>query len=176
MEEGVFIRLGGSMAAKATTSIASILARQFEASWKMIHQALECVPDEFWHKGISDWYFSLTAFHIAETAKFYSGNNPDAMKWGSHAGIDWKQVKNKEKEALPKLSKDFVSSYLQEMESHIASTLSSISTTDFSNKDGFHWFSSILEKWVYLLRHNMFHAGELFRALREWGCKRPEWK
>ncbi len=164
------------MTAKAKPSVATALTAQFDASWKMLHQAIECVPDEFWHKGISNWYFSLVAFHIVETAKFYSGNDPDAMKWGGHAGIDWKQVKDIEKEALPKLNKDLVISYLHEMETHIASTLSSMSATAFNSKDGFHWFSSILEKWLYLLRHNMFHIGELYRALREWNCKRPEWK
>ena len=163
------------MSDKEKLGIGIALLNQFAASWKMIRQAIECVPDEFWHKGVNQWFFSILAYHIVETADYYASSDPKAMTWGQRAGYDWEDVKDIEKDVLPRITKDLVLSYLKDVEEQIDNLLSSMSNDAFFNKDGFDRFSSILEKLVYLLRHNMFHIGELFRALREWGCERPKW-
>jgi len=151
------------------------LVRQFQSSWKMLRNAIENVPDEKWHNGSEGWYFSLNAYHIVETMEFYNNNNPDVMEWGSRAGFDWDSVKDKEKDILPNISKELVKTYLDEMEEQVTNTITSMNGEKLAAKDGFHWFESVLEKYLYLLRHNMHHNGELSRALRDWGCKRSKW-
>jgi len=151
------------------------LVRQYQSSWKMLRTAIENIPDEKWHDGSEGWYFSLTAYHIVETMEFYINNNPDDMKWGSRAGFDWDSAEDKEKDVLPKISKKLVTAYLGEMEELVTKTITSMDSEKLAAKDGFHWFDSVFEKYLYLLRHNMHHNGELSRTLRDWGCKRSKW-
>ena len=151
------------------------LVRQYQSSCKMLRTAIENVPDEKWHDGSEGWYFSLTAYHIVETMEFYINDDPDVMKWGNRAGFDWDNIENKERDVLPKISKNLVTIYLDEVEELVTKTITSIDSKKFASKDGFHWFESVFEKYLYLLRHNMHHNGELSRTLRDWGCKRSKW-
>ena len=151
------------------------LLRQFKSSWKMLRTAIENVPDEKWHDGSEGWFFSMTAYHFVETMEFYIGNDPDAMKWGKRAGYNWDHVKDIEKDILPLITKELVNSYLDDMEKTYAKAFSSMTLDELAGKDGFHWFTSVYEKLVYLLRHNMHHQGELSRTLSDWGCKRAKW-
>ena len=155
--------------------ISKSLTGQFSRSWKMLEAAIASVTDEKWHSGVGKWFFSLTAYHVIETAQFYMGSDPDAMKWGGKAGFDWKEGIDVKKKILPKLTKDLVKSYLTETREKLNSLLSSMTNQDLQQVDGFHWFDSIFEKMVYLLRHNMHHIGELSRTLRDWDCEPVKW-
>ena len=99
----------------------------------------------------------------------------DALKWGGKAGFEWEDGIDIKKKVLPKLTKDLVKSYLTETWEKLNSLLSSLTIQDLQETDGFHWFGSIFEKLVYLLRHNMHHVGELSRTLRDWDCKPVKW-
>lgn len=151
------------------------LMRQYQSSWKMLRTAIDNVPDEKWHNGSEGWFFSLNAYHIVETMEFYMNDNPDKMKWGNRAGFNWDKVEDKEKDVLPKITKGLVLAYLDEIEELVTKTITSMSVEQLEAKDGFHWFESVLEKYLYLLRHNMHHNGELSKTLRDWGCKRSKW-
>ncbi|MFW9863375.1 MAG: DinB family protein [Candidatus Thorarchaeota archaeon] len=155
--------------------IARALVNQYTSVWKMLQNAITEVPDERWHDGVGQWYFSQTAYHIIETAQFYLGSDPDAMQWGARAGIVWDDIEDIENEVLPRLNKELVNSYLQEIEQKWAETLKSASDSNLLETDGFHWFSSILDKLIYLLRHTNYHVGELNRALREWDLSPARW-
>ena len=151
------------------------LVRQYQSSWKMLRTSVENVPDEKWHDGSEGWFFSMTAYHFVETMEFYVNDDPDAMKWGYRAGYNWDDAKDIEKDVLPKITKKLVLTYLDEMEELVTKTITSMNSEKLETKDGFHWFDSVLEKYLYLLRHNMHHNGELSRTLRDWGCKRSKW-
>ena len=155
--------------------IAKALVSQYKSVWKMLQNAITNVSDEAWHDGVGKWYFSQTAYHIIETAEFYLSSDPDVMQWGARAGVVWDDVEDIQKELLPKLTKELVNSYLQEIEQKWADTLKSASDSKLLETDGFHWFSSILDKLIYLLRHTNYHVGELNRALREWGLEPARW-
>lgn len=161
---------------KEQKSVASAAIRQFERSFEMVRDAIRCIPDNLWHKESNGWHFSLTAYHIVETVEFYLGNDPDVMKWGGRAGFDWDEVKDIETEILPLITKDLVTSYLDDMKSSLSECILSYDQHSLMEQDGFHWFESVFEKLLYLLRHNMHHAGELCRSLREWNCERVSWK
>jgi len=151
------------------------LLGQFQSSWKMLRAALESVPDDRWHDGTNDWHFSHNAYHIVETMNFYIQDSPDKMKWGDRAGYRWKKGIDVEKEILPKITKDLVMVYLGDMEELVTKTLSSMTMENLISTDEFHWFESVFEKLVYLLRHNMHHIGELSKTLRDWDCEHVKW-
>jgi uncharacterized damage-inducible protein DinB len=151
------------------------LHRQFMSSCNMLRKAIENVPDEKWHHGGEGWFFSLTAYHIVETLDFYLRKSPDGMKWGGRAGYDWEKSKDIESDVLPKITKKIVASYLDEVEGRLTEVFSSLDANDLSSKDDFPWFSSMFEKLIYVLRHNMHHVGELSKTLRDWQCTRVEW-
>jgi uncharacterized damage-inducible protein DinB len=155
--------------------IAKALVNQYTSVWKTLQAAIKKVPDEKWHDGVGQWYFSQTAYHIIETAQFYLGSDPDEMKWGARAGINWDDVNDIEKEVLPKLTKELVNSYLLEVGEELTGAMRSVPNEEFFKTDGFEWFSSILDKLTYLLRHTNYHVGELNRALREWGLAPVRW-
>ncbi|MGY5857727.1 MAG: DinB family protein [Candidatus Thorarchaeota archaeon] len=151
------------------------LIRQYQSSWKMLRNAVNNIPDDRWHDGSEGWFFSLTAYHLVETQEFYMNDGPDEMKWGSRAGFDWDKVEDKEKDVIPKITKKLVLTYQDEIEERFMKIMSSMNSEKLDTKDGFHWTESILEKYLYLLRHNMHHNGELSRSLRDWGLKRSKW-
>ena len=169
--------------------IAEHLIEQYERSWKMLQQAIEKVPDENWTasvvtvekpwsetEGLNVWYFSNEVFHTIQTVEFYTYDKPDDMKWGQRiGGIDWK-TESPEVTASRITKKDMLK-YLEEAKSGFNDKLRSLSEDEFFESDGFErWQSSRLAKYIYTLRHSMWHIGELGRALREWDCERISWQ
>jgi uncharacterized damage-inducible protein DinB len=158
---------------KDTVWITSGLLSQFVNTWNMLREAIANVPDEFWYGTEHDWNYALTVYHIIETQEFYLGDNPKEMVWGKLLG----KKDNEEATAQDKYpSKESLLDYLAEIEERIQEYLKHVTLTQLLEKDGFKWFSSIFQKWLYLLRHNAHHLGELGRMLREWECKRMKWQ
>lgn len=149
------------------TSLSAIqLLNQYSASWKMLQTAIDDSNDDLWSYSNNRWFYALTIHHIIETMDFYSRDVPDNMEWGKRAGYKWDDVKDISKDIIPLLTKDLLSEYLKEMEKRITTILTSISGEAFNNQDGFHWFDSVFQKYIYLLRHNQHHLGELAFVLR----------
>ncbi len=160
----------------STELITKSLEGQFASCWQMLEAAMASVTDDKWHSGVGKWHFSLTAYHVIETAQFYISSDPDSMMWGGRAGFEWGEGVDIKREILPKLTKDLVNSYLRETKESLGNLLGSTKNQNILEKDGFYWFSSILEKLMYLLRHTMYHIGELSRALRDWDCEHAKWR
>ena len=113
------------------------LNRQFHSSCAMLKDAINNVPDDKWHNGTEGWFFSLTAYHIVETMDFYTRDYPKGMMWGGKAGFDWDKAKNIESQVLPKITKDIVSSYLEEMEERLDIFFETKGVTQLSSTDDF---------------------------------------
>jgi len=165
------------------------LLKQFESSWKMLRQSIENVPDEKWvigikpinkpwaeAKGDNIWFFSERVYHIIETVEFYSNDNPDSMKWGGRiGGIEWR--KESPEVTASRIKKDDMLEYLEETKKKLEKKLESFSDYDLFETDGFsEWQSSRLAKFLYTLRHSMWHIGELSRALRDYESERTSWQ
>ncbi|MFX0121272.1 MAG: DinB family protein [Promethearchaeota archaeon] len=163
---------------KPEKKIGSILAKEFQNSWNMLRQALENITEENWFTKINDWSYSWNVFHIIETAEFYSRDTPIGMNWGERAGINWET--NSEDEINRKLSnitKESLLPYLEEIENRILVILNTSTDDDFFKVDSFDQGNLfVLEKMIYLLRHNMHHIGELNKALRDSNCQRISWR
>ena len=160
----------------ADAIIKDALLEQYKSSCAMLRDAVEKVTSDKWHKGTGEWHFSLTAYHVVETMRFYNGSDPEEMKWGERAGFSWNKDMVIENDVLPLITKELVLEFLGEVESELSSRLSGLSLQDLVEKDGFHWFTCVFEKYMYLLRHNMHHIGEMVRTLREWGQGPAKWR
>jgi len=161
---------------KTEISFRYMLLNQFKRKWKMLREAIEKCPDDKWHDGKEEWLFSWLAYHIVETADFYTQEYHKNMQWGKVADIDWEKDSKKEiEEKKSKVTKELVSNYLEEMNRTITKLLKETSDEDLLKKDSFYWFDSIYEKLIYLLRHNSYHLGELALMLREWDAERIKW-
>ncbi len=145
------------------------LLNQFNNAWKILEQAIEVVPDEEFSKNINDWSYSYTIYHVIETAEFYTREKPGGMGFGNRIGIDWNNDSSEliiEKKL--KITKSLLLEYLNEVKENFTDKVDSQNDDEILAKDDFgEWFPSIYEKYIYLLRHNMFHIGELSHSLRE---------
>ena len=155
--------------------VVQLLIHQYDGMWNMLTQAIDNIPNDLWAKEDNKWYFALTAYHVVETADFYVRSTPEGMEFGKRLGqVEWwKNIGHQE--AANRLSKTLVLDYLQEVKARVKTTLEESSMDDLLSKDKFHWFSSILEKYVYLLRHNSYHIGELAKKLRREDKTRVKW-
>lgn len=158
--------------------IAYEIARQLEGMWTMTREAIELIPDKEWTQGVEtdkEWYYSLRVYHIIETAEFYSRDTHEGMQWGARLGkINWWESIS-HKEAAEKVEKGDMLIYLDEIAKYIRERLRQFSDQDLREQDGFHWFASIREKYIYLIRHNTYHLGELTMFLRTLGKERIKW-
>ncbi|MHA2379475.1 MAG: DinB family protein [Candidatus Thorarchaeota archaeon] len=150
--------------------IVDSITRQFASTWDMVRQAIDNIPDEDWRAAHGEWCYATTAFHIVETVDFYSQRSPDGFDWGGRFDI----AKNGGHQPKNMPSKKELLDYLDEMEKRIVRVLRT-PEIPLRQKDGFHWFESVLEKLLYALRHTVFHTGELALALRTWKCKKLKW-
>jgi hypothetical protein len=157
------------------TVLTDSILTQFLKGLEMTKDAVDIVPTSKWHEGYGKWFFSLTAYHIVETVAFYSRDEHEGMVWGARADYSWENMSSIEKDILPKITKEIVVEYISEIESKLSSLLKTTSDKDLLGKDGFHWFSCILEKLQYALRHTAYHCGELANALRTWDSPRIKW-
>jgi len=156
-------------------TVSKILLGQYDNSWKMLNQAIENASHELWSE-INEWGYSFNIYHIIETVEFYFHNSPESMEWGKRANINWeKDTESSIAEKKKKITKDDLLRYLKEIKLRTKSIFESTRDTALYKKDEFHWFNSILEKYLYSLRHSMHHIGELNKALRDNDCPRIKW-
>ena len=162
---------------KKQTNIAEVLVRQFNSSWKMLERAINNVSDELWNKFEIEWGYVRNFIHIIETGEFYNSDTPDDFNWGKFVGIEWKKDSKKEvNKKFEKITKDDVRRYLEVVRSDIQKKLSTFNSEKMLDSDGFmEYIPSIFDKYLYLLRHNMHHIGELNKTLRDNNEKRIDW-
>ncbi|MHA2047555.1 MAG: DinB family protein [Candidatus Thorarchaeota archaeon] len=152
------------------------ILNQFLKALEMTHDAIKNVPDSKWHERYGKWFFSLNAYHNVETIAFYIRNDPKGMKWGERAGFSWDDVKEIENDILPKINKDLVVEYIEDMKEALSTLLQDPADDFLLGNDSFRGFSCVLEKLQYALRHTAQHCGELSLALRSWGAPHTKWK
>ena len=158
--------------------IGHVLAKEFGRSWLILREAMENISDKDWNNRTNNWSFSNTVYHIIETAEYYHRNTPEGMEWGKRAGFSW--TDDSEETILRKMSsltKNDLIEYLDEIEKCISQSLEKSTNEDLFGTDSFdNGMLHIIEKMLYLLRHNMHHIGELNKVLRDTESKRIKWQ
>jgi hypothetical protein len=153
----------------AETTLNEILKRQFERSWKVVSEALQSFSPEEWTAGDVDYLTpARTAYHIVETAEFYSSDSPDGFPWGHRFGCDWEGAQPDE---LP--AREEIIAYMAEVRAQVETWLNQ----DLLAEDpAFPWTGgTLLDRALYLVRHNHHHVGELWSEIKRRGHPLPDW-
>jgi uncharacterized protein YllA (UPF0747 family) len=162
-----------------TISFVKGLITQFNSSWKMLEQGIDQISKNNWIENKSDWMFVKNVYHIIETAEFYNGDSPKDFPWGKRANIEWKNNKNQDVkiDKYSLLSKQYLKNYLLEIKEKVEEKINIIGEKGLLLQDAFSGGNekNIFDKYLYLLRHNMHHIGELNKTLRDNKKKRIDW-
>jgi hypothetical protein len=137
----------------------------------MFEEAVRAFSADEWR--IADVVYltpARTAYHIVETAEFYSSETPDGFPWAHRFGYDWEADVGTKR--LP--TQDAILSYLADVRPKVEAWLNS---ADLSASDAaFPWTGgSLLDRALYLLRHNHHHVGEMWSEIKRHGHSLPDW-
>ena len=161
-------------------SISQVLLKQYSNFWNLLLESINNCPDKNWFQiektdANSFWMYGLTVYHIIETTVFYMRDNPEGMVWGNKGQFNWEKQEPLE-EKFRYLTKSLVIEYLKNTKKAFDNLLDSFEDVSFFEQDDFEWFSSRLNKYLYLLRHNLMHIGELNKNLRDNQLPRLKWQ
>lgn len=160
-----------------TMLIVNSLLKQVNACHSLIHQAIDKAPDDRFNETKNNWMYNWVIYHIIETIEYYNSDDPNLFVWGRKAGIKAKEeTKEEVMEKKKNITKSMLKDYVLELSDKCITKIQSYADVDLLAKDKFHWFDSILGKYLYLLRHSMFHLGELSQTLRNWDCEHILWE
>ncbi|MFW9855177.1 MAG: hypothetical protein ACFFFG_08945 [Candidatus Thorarchaeota archaeon] len=161
----------------ASISAQKVLLQQIRSSLNLATQVIEKCPKQHWFQSMNEWSVSWVLYHVIETLAFYLRDDPRGMKWGHKIGIVWDTQSQDEIQGLKlQITKDFLQEFLVEIENKASLTLASLSDIEMFSQDGFDWFETRFEKYLYVLRHTAFHIGECNKALRDNDSPRIEWQ
>ena len=149
----------------------------------MLQQAIENIPEEKWNDGGTGWTYSWTAYHAVEGTDALSRIGTKDFVWLSRIGLTWNEIDFEKNEfvtkVLSKITKKLVFKYFNEVRDSTMKRLESLTDQNLRDPEICGWydglFSTVLERVVYLLRHQHHHCGELALALRNWNCERLKW-
>jgi hypothetical protein len=146
------------------------LIRQFARSWKMVEEAIRSFSAEEWKTGDVTYLTpARLAYHIVETAEFYSGETADGFSWGHRFGCDWESAAPDD---LP--TQEAVLAYLADARSQVENWLREVDL--FAPDAAFDWTGGCaLDRALYLVRHNHHHVGEMWSEIKRRGHPLPDW-
>ena len=139
----------------------------------MMDKAMGEIDDDRWLWGVNGWTYANTFYHLIITQEFYIRDSPEGMRWGTLYG-DKELVETMPSEYYP--TREVLIEYKETTESKVEEYICSMNDSDLLGSDGFReYLPTILEKLLYLLRHNSHHIGELALIHRELDLGRIKW-
>lgn len=156
----------------SNTRIGDVVARQFDRTWKTLRQAITNMSDEQWRQSDHDWLTpARLAYHIVETADFYSENTPKDFNWGALGG-DWEGSPASE---LP--SQQQILDLLDRVQPKVKNWLADINETEwFEAETEFPWTGkTLLDRALYSMRHAQHHVAQINAELRRRDLPCGEW-
>ena len=153
--------------------LVAILLRQYERSWRMVEEAVNRIPPDTWATGDVEYLTpARTAYHIVETAEFYSGETSDDFPWGHRFGGDWEGMAQEDLQ-----SQEDVLAYLADVKPKVEAWLQGLGDAGLLAADSaFPWTGGcVLDRAFYLLRHTHHHVGELWSEIKRRGQSLPDW-
>ncbi|MFW9817323.1 MAG: hypothetical protein ACFFEW_15450 [Candidatus Thorarchaeota archaeon] len=155
-------------------SIVQTLVFEMNSTFKMINQAVSRMDGDFWREDEKDWVYAYILFHIVEAIEFYNSNSES--EWTPINDVS-ANSRRKETEALLKKDREFFEDYVKRVKKLTLKILKGLSDQEVLGTDGFarRGFKSILHKYIYVMRHCMYHLGELTKSLRARDMGRIIW-
>ncbi len=159
-------------------SIKTVLIQELTMSFDMILMAINNMDDTNWDSEQNEWSYVTTLYHIIHSIEFFAYNGTEAMfLHGSVSGLVTGLSKEDAKNQIRIKKKEFFLNYLERVKKLVFDILSTYQDHNLIEQDNFaEWgMSCRLQKFIYTLRHSMFHIGELNKNLRDLQKPRIKW-
>lgn len=155
--------------------LSEILVKELKVTFEMINDAISKLDGEFWKQDENDWNYGYILFHVIEAIDFYLEDSADV--WKPMTEIS-QNSREKETEALKGVDQSYFYNYLNQVEEKAIEVLNQLGDDLLLENDGFapRGFISRYHKLSYVIRHSMFHLGELTKSLRNNELDRIEWR
>ncbi len=153
-------------------TIAQTILGEFDHGWNMLSAVIEITPDEHWATGEDDYLIpARLLWHTIEAIDCNRYPNSDDFPWGEHFGTGWGKATP---DQLP--TKKQLATYISETKQAVIDYLKPKTDEQMMTPEPTcKWFSSILHKTTYILRHTHQHIGEINAELRRRGLERTKW-
>ena len=151
-----------------------ILARQFDAAWDLLEQTIEQLAGDDWKTASTSQAIpARLAYHIIETADYYTHPDLEAFAWADRFGEDWE---TEDPDQLP--DAPAVQSYLSDVRTKVSRWITNLGDEALRALDGVFFAEGMthLDRALYVLRHTHQHLGELHALLHARGLPRPRWR
>ena len=147
-----------------TSHVAVSLSEQYHGVWNNLRDALSRLDDEQFLASDIEWLIPRNlAYHVAETADFYSSDcESEDFSWGHFT------VENKAQ----------MLAYIEQVEAKMKRWLMKHSDEDFFQPQTIcQWTGdTLLDRAIYALRHTQHHTAQINSELRRRGLPRGEWQ
>lgn len=157
------------------SKIGKLLEIQFARMWQMLREASFNASDDTWREGFRTTSgLACLAYHIVETVDFYISNTESDFSFGKRLGGNiWEAVMPLE---LP--SKEQVQEYAEEVRKKTENLLANLTDSTFlGSQKIFHWTGdTLLERFIYMLKHCYYHMGHMNRVIRLKGNIPIDWR
>ena len=154
--------------------LVEVVKKQYAAAWSMLSEAIDALDEQDWKSGDSHHAVpARLAYHLVETADYYSHTDRATFKWADRFGVDW------EIEDVTKLpDKGALLDCLEDVQCKVDRWIESLGDSGLLAPDSdFHQEGmSHLDRALYVLRHTHQHIRELFSILRARDIPRPRWR
>jgi hypothetical protein len=149
------------------SAVLGSIARQYQASLKMLREAIELCPEALWVGAEHTNPFWRIAYHTLFYAHFYVQDNMEGFQsWPKHREDVRALSPRSAEEAAPEpYSKAEVLEYHDFCCGEVAAK---VMQTNLQAESGFYWLKfNKLELQIYNLRHIQHHTGQLTDRLRQ---------
>ena len=161
-----------------SNKLIDVIKKEVKVCFDMIELAINNMDDNEWGETKNEWSYATNLYHIIETMEFYLYDNENGMNNAGELGI---KTEDLSKEEIPtqinQLKKPFFVKYLERVKDLLFTKLETFTDSDLYDTDDFSkWgFTTRYYKYSYVIRHTMFHTGELNLLLRNSGRSRIKW-
>ena len=147
-----------------------ICRKEYHALIEMLNDTIEKCPSELWNKEINEPPFWQQIYHTVFYLDFYLGEDPDKHK----ERFNIKENLNEKMEKT--LSKEELSTYLNDTKKKCDALLSSVTSEKLEGKNKYYWTGPTqAHKLIYNIRHSQHHIGKLVSILRRYTDDTTKW-
>ncbi len=154
-------------------TIAEVLVRQYGSCFSTLRETIEGCPDAEWRSSDNPRFIpSRLALHILETVDYYNGATREFTE------SPFGDSETLAPDALP--SRENIFGYFEEVRGKLIKKVCSLGDEDllapetvFSDREEGY---TLLDLYLYTLRHTQHHAGQLVEEMRRRGISGPRWR
>lgn len=150
------------------------VAGQLGAALETLERAFGACPDRLWQTEPADQSFWYNAFHTLFWTDLYTSGAVEGFAPPSPYTLDELEPGLHLPERV--YSKAELTDYLAYVRRQAGARLAVVTDEEAAARARFSWLEmTVVEAWIYNIRHVQHHAGQLQRLLRDGGVIPPRW-